>query len=64
MPSYTQEERERGYRFSSESFGSHANYRIVKDLMPQTVTVQKSTVKLWIKGEERFWNPENKVEYP
>ncbi len=25
---------------------------------------KKSTVKLWIKGEERFWNPENKVEYP
>ncbi len=26
--------------------------------------VQKSTVKLWIKGENKWWNPENKVEYP
>ncbi len=25
---------------------------------------KKSTVKMWIKGESRFWNPENKVEYP
>jgi len=35
---------------------------------PEPITVflppKKSTVKLWIKGKNKWWNPENKVEYP
>ena len=31
------------------------DYRVVPDLMP-SMTPKKSTVKLWIKGKNRFWN--------
>ncbi len=39
------------------------DYRVVPDLMP-SMTPKKSTVKLWVKSQSCFWNPENKVEYP
>ena len=37
------------------------NISIPRDLLHSP---KKSTVVLWIKSEDRFWNPENKVEYP
>ncbi len=56
-------ESERLKKFEDTSGGvTQRNLSIPKDLMFEPP--KKSTVKLWIRSQSCFWNPENKVEYP
>ncbi len=57
-------ETERLRAFENHGPITQRNISIVPDLTPQFLPPKKSTVKLWIKGEGKWWNPENKVEHP